>query len=92
MDEEKNVYIGDRFNHVVRMIDGITGIISTIAGNHEAYDERANDTNERDPLHLNLPKISSMDYHDNRLFVPTDLAADSGDLVVLRKLRGRASV
>jgi hypothetical protein len=91
VDEGRNVYIGDRFNHVVRMIDGITGVISTIAGTQGADDGRANDTNERDPLRLNLPKISSMDYHDNRLFVPTDLAADSGDLVVLRKLFGSAT-
>jgi hypothetical protein len=26
-----------------------------------------------------------MDYHDNRLFIPTDLTADSGDLIVLRR-------
>ena len=91
VDEEKNVYIGDRFNHVVRMIDGVTGVISTIAGTHGANERQANDANERDPLRLNLPKISSMDYHDNRLFVPTDLATDSGDLVVLRKLRGKGA-
>jgi hypothetical protein len=86
VDEGRNAYIGDRFNHVVRMIDGTTGIISTIAGTPGANDGRANDRNERDPLRLHLPKISSMDYHDNRLFVPTDLTADSGDLVVLRRL------
>ena len=91
VDEGRNVYIGDRFNHVVRMIDGITGVISTIAGTQGADDGRANDPNERDPLRLKLPKISSMDYHGNRLFVPTDLAADSGDLVVLRRLRGSAT-
>ena len=85
------MYVGDRFNHVVRMIDGITGVISTIAGTEGATDGRANDTNERDPLGANLAKISRMDYHDNRLFVPTDLAADSGDLVVLRRLRGSAA-
>ncbi len=88
VDEEKNVYIGDRFNHVVRMIDGVTGIICTIAGTQDADDGRANDTNDRDPLHLNLPNISSMDYHDGCLFVPTNLAGDSGDLVVLRKQAG----
>jgi hypothetical protein len=32
-----------------------------------------------------------MDYHDNRLFIPTDRAADSGDLIVLRRLRGSAA-
>ncbi|HVO79689.1 MAG TPA: hypothetical protein VMT28_03100 [Terriglobales bacterium] len=90
VDEGRNAYIGDRFNHVVRMIDGATGVISTIAGGERADEERANDPNERDPLRLNLPKIGSMDYHDNRLFVPTNLTADSGDLVVLRRLRASA--
>ncbi len=88
LDEDRNVYIGDRFNHVVRMIDGVTGIISTIGGSQEADEGRANTVNETDPLRLNLPKISSMDYHDRRLFVPTDLGGDSGDLAVLRRLPG----
>lgn len=87
VDEGRNVYIGDRFNHVVRMVDSTTGTISTIAGTQRTNDARANDTNERDPLRLNLPRISSLDYYDNRLFVPTDLTADAGDLVVLRRLR-----
>jgi hypothetical protein len=91
VDDERKVYIGDRFNHVVRMID-TAGVISTIAGTQAADDERANDLNERNPLRLNLPKISSMDYHDNRLFVPTNLTADSGDLVVLRRLPGSSVV
>jgi len=86
VDEQGNAYIGDRFNHVVRMIAGATGVISTIAGTPEADDSRANDANERDPLRLNLPQISSLDYHDHRLYVPTNLTTDSGDLVVLRKL------
>ena len=91
VDEGGNVYIGDRFNHVVRMIDGTTGDISTIAGAPGAHDERANNSNEHDPLRLNLPKISSMDYHRNCLFVPTGLTADSGDLVVLRRLQTGAA-
>jgi sugar lactone lactonase YvrE len=90
VDEGGNAYIGDRFNHVVRMIDSTTGLISTIAGTQGANDTQANDTNERDPLRVSLPKISSMDYHDNRLFVPTDLTADSGDLIVLRRHHARA--
>lgn len=61
VDDEGNVYIGDRFNQVVRMINGRTGVISTIAGSPRACDRQANNLSERDPLRLNLPKISSMD-------------------------------
>lgn len=91
VDEGRNVYIGDRFNHVVRMIDGATGVITTIAGDPAGHDLRANDGSVRDPLRLNLPKISSMDYHRGQLFVPTDLTAGCGDLVVLRRLQGSAA-
>lgn len=85
LDEAGNAYVGDRFNHVVRMIERESGIITTIAGDPEADGERVNDLAERDPLRANLPQISSMDYDRGRLFVPTDLAHDAGDLVVLRK-------
>jgi hypothetical protein len=44
-------------------------------------------TSETNPLNVNLPKISSMDYHGGRLFIPTDLNGASGDLIVLRKRR-----
>jgi hypothetical protein len=85
LDEEGNMFIGDRYNYVVRMIRKETGTIETIAGSHSPNEEK-NDPNEKDPLKIRLPKISSMDYHDGRLFVPTDLATiESGDLVVLRK-------
>ncbi|HLY93710.1 MAG TPA: hypothetical protein VKP14_02595 [Gaiellaceae bacterium] len=47
-----------------------------------------NDPAERDPLSLRLPRIGSMDYSGGRLFVPTDLDAGAGDLVVLRKSAG----
>lgn len=85
LDEEGDIFVGDRFNHVVRMIHKGTGIITTIAGKHLTQDERPNDPAETDPLRLNLPKISSMDYHDGHLFIPTDLAGDSGDLIVLKE-------
>jgi hypothetical protein len=83
LDEAGNAYVGDRFNHVVRMIERDSDIISTIAGRPEADAETGTAPAERDPLRLNLPMISSMDFHDGRLFVPTDLAGDSGDLAVL---------
>lgn len=85
LDEAGNAYVGDRFNHVVRMIERDSGVITTIAGRPVVDGERANDPAERDPLRVNLPQISSMDYDRGRLFVPTDLAHESGDLVVLRK-------
>lgn len=86
LDEEGNIYIGDRFNHVVRMIESKTGIISTIAG-HLVMDEvKPTDPSERDPLLANLPQISSMNYHEGLLFVPTELTPESGDLVVLKKV------
>lgn len=85
LDEAGNAYIGDRFNHVVRMIDHTSGVISTIAGRIDPTLDLANDPGEREPSGLNLPAISSMDYHLGRLFVPTDLAGDRGDLVILRR-------
>lgn len=82
-DDDGNTYVGDRFNHVVRAIDR-AGRITTIAGHRAVANDEANDTEQRDPLRLSLPQISSMDYYAGRLFVPTDLTSDSGDLVVLR--------
>jgi hypothetical protein len=84
VDEEAIVYVGDRFHHVVRAI-GPDGTPATIAGRADADDSARNDPGERDPLRLNLPQISSMDYCDGRLFVPTDLDGDAGDLAVLRR-------
>jgi hypothetical protein len=86
LDEEGNIFVGDRYNHVVRMIGRRTGMIETIAGSYAVANEGRNDPNEKDPLRLKLPKISSMDYYDGRLFIPTDLAGiESGDLIILRK-------
>ena len=84
LDEAGNAFVGDRFNHVVRMIERDTGVITTIAGRPTADDERPNDPGEGDPLRLNLPQISSMDYFGGRLLVPTDLDGGGGDLAVLR--------
>lgn len=84
LDDDGNAYVGDRFNHVVRMIDRERGVISTIAGRSGTRAER-NDPVERDPLCVSLPAISSMDADAGRLLVPTDLAGDTGDLVVLRR-------
>lgn len=84
VDEAGNAFVGDRFNHVVRMIERASGGIDTIAGRRVVDPAAANDPGERDPRRVSLPRISSMDYDRGRLLVPTDLADGSGDLVVLR--------
>ena len=85
LDEDGSAYVGDRFNHVVRVVDRAGGM-STIAGRYDVSHEQANDLAEREPLRLSLPQISSMDWYGDRLFVPTDLTAESGDLVVLQRV------
>jgi len=85
LDEEGNILVGDRQNHVVRMIHKKSGTIGTIAGNYNSVKGISNDPEEKDPLKLNLPEISSMDYYNGQLFVPTDLSPETGDLAVLRK-------
>ena len=85
LDEEGNIFVGDRFNRVVRVIERKSNTIHTIAGDTDYRGESRNSPRSRDPLSLRLPKISSMDYHNRRLFVPTDLSDESGDLVVLLK-------
>jgi hypothetical protein len=85
LDEESNIYVGDRFNRVVRMIEKKSNVIVTIAGDTNSKGEESNDPHERELLGLRLPKISSMDYSGKRLFVPTDLTNESGDLIVLLK-------
>ena len=85
LDEEGNIFVGDRMNHVVRMIHRKSGIIRTIAGNYNSVKGMNNNPEEKDPLKLNLPEISSMDYFSGQLFVPTDLSPEAGDLAVLRR-------
>jgi hypothetical protein len=89
LDEEGNIFVGDRMNHVVRVIHRKSGVIRTIAGNHNSVKGMSNNPEERDPFKLNLPEISSMDYYDGQLLVPTDLSPEEGDLVVLRKQGAR---
>ena len=84
VDEVGNLYVGDRHNHVLRRIDAATGLIDTIAGRPDFDGQRRNDPDERDPTKVNLPMISSLDFAGGRIFLPTDLEGDRGDLVVLR--------
>jgi hypothetical protein len=69
------------------MIQKKSHTITTIAGNHHSVKGKDNNLEEQDPLRLNLPEISSMDYYDGHLFVPTDLSPETGDLAVLRKTK-----
>jgi len=85
LDEEGNIFVGDRQNHVVRMIHKKSNVIETIAGNRNSVKGKSNNLEETDPLKLNLPEISSMDYYDGYLFVPTDITPEEGDLAVLTR-------
>jgi hypothetical protein len=87
LDEEGNIFVGDRMNHVVRMIHRKSGIIDTIAGKQDSVKGTRNNPEEKDPFKLNLPEISSMDYYDGKLYVPTDLSPNDGDLAVLRRTK-----
>ena len=41
VDVKGNIYIADSFNHVIRMVNGVTGIITTVAGNETiGYDKK----------------------------------------------------
>ena len=84
VDEDCNVFVGDRYNHVLRMIEGETGMITSIAGDPNPRGT-VNDPNTIDPLNLQLPMISSMDYYNGRIFLPTDLPDNVGDLIILKK-------
>ena len=57
-------------------------IISTIAGNPDYAPSLRNSVDETDPFKLNFPKICSMDYYNNELFIPEW----DGDLIVLEKV------
>jgi hypothetical protein len=83
LDEDGNIYIGDTQNHVLRMVEKKTNIISTIAGNHRIKPNVRNNPQETDPLKLNLPKICSLDYYNNCLFIPEW----DGDMIVLEKMK-----
>jgi hypothetical protein len=85
LDEEGNIFVGDRMNHVVRMIYRKSGIIGTIAGNHNCVRGMSNNPEEKNPLKLNLPEISSMDYFNGQLSIPTDLSPEAGDLAILER-------
>ena len=81
LDEKGNIYVGDTHNHVVRMIERSTNIISTIAGKKFIISKERNNPSEIDPLNLNIPKICGMDYYNGNLYIPEW----EGDLVVLSK-------
>ncbi len=85
LDEEGNIFVGEQENHVVRMIQGSRASLERSLET-TSVNGMSNNPEEKDPLKLNLPEISSMDYHDGQLFVPTDLTPEAGDLAVLRRL------
>ncbi len=83
LDKLGNIFIGDTHNHVVRMIEKKKKkrVIATIVGNPEYIPSLRNSVDEKDLLKINLPKICSMDFYNNELFIPEW----DGDLIVLEK-------
>lgn len=81
LDEYDNIYVGDTQNHVLRMIDRKANIIKTIAGNPKIVPGKRNNPDEKDPFKINLPKICSLEYYNDRVFIPEW----DGDLIVLKK-------
>jgi hypothetical protein len=82
LDEEGNIFIGDTHNHVVRMVERSTNIITTLAGRSDAQPHVRNSPQEKDPLKVNLPYIFSLDYYGGCLIIPEW----DGDLIVLEKV------
>lgn len=87
LDAADNIFIGDTYNHVVRMVERATGRTTIIAGKRAAEPGVRNDPAETDPRKLNLPLICSMDYYDGCLFIPDW----SDDLVVLESVKAHRS-
>jgi DNA-binding beta-propeller fold protein YncE len=81
LDEDGNIYVGDTQNHVVRMIERSTNIITTIAGKPDITQGIRNIPSNKEPLSLDLPKICSMDYNNDCLYIPEW----DGDLIILSK-------
>ena len=81
IDEDGNTFVGDRFNHVVRMIDRKTGIITTIAGDNKRFAEERNNPRASNPPQSAQNQQHGLSY--GLLFVPTD----SRDLIVLGKTK-----
>jgi streptogramin lyase len=67
-DGSGNVYVADQYNHAIRMIEGATGIITTIAGLGPDHPGYSGDEG---------PAISAM------LNAPRSVAADSGGNIYL---------
>jgi hypothetical protein len=82
VDEYGNLFIADTGNHVVRMVEASGNMISTIAGRRNVVPHQRNDRREMNPFNLNLPKLSGLDYHNGRLFIPEW----DGDLIIMKRI------
>jgi DNA-binding beta-propeller fold protein YncE len=66
VDPEGNVYIADTMNHRVRMVDAITGVITTVAGTGQA--RFSGDGGPADQAALNEPAALAID-GEGRLYI-----------------------
>ena len=81
IDEKDNLYIADTQNFVVRYVDSKTGVVSTIAGDHNVHRGKLVNPRTKDPLSLNMPYIWNMEYYNSKL----DISDWRGDLAVIKK-------
>jgi streptogramin lyase len=65
VDASGNIYIADTCNHVIRKVDSVTGIITTVAGNNNLGGTYQGDGG--DPLNagLSFPNAVSVDSAGN---------------------------
>lgn len=69
VDHKNNIWIGDTQNKAIRVVKQKENTIDTMAGGYVKRDESLPAGNE-EFLKINLKLISSLDYYDDKLYVP----------------------
>jgi DNA-binding beta-propeller fold protein YncE len=70
-DSQGNLYIADTFNHAVRRVDAVTGIITTVAGTIGQFGDSGEGGDPRQAL-LNRPYGVAFDAADNLYICDTN--------------------
>ncbi|MBK1439122.1 SMP-30/gluconolactonase/LRE family protein [Parapedobacter sp. ISTM3] len=71
IDKDDNIYVADRNNHLVRKIDAVTGMVSTLAGSTQGYAEgRGAEAQFNQPLDVAVANDGTVyvaDYNNSRI-------------------------